>query len=166
MANQSFYPSLSGRQAGFVNDGTRKRLIADGGFSAGVAGNEIRMPSPDTAAFFDRMLATEEQIATANAARNYTAMFKNAADAGMSDQKFADYMALSKEQAEDAEAMLRSRGLRDMAWLQRTRTKFIAAKQAEAAEMRKAIRDEISKELAATPQIGRASCRERVSSPV
>jgi hypothetical protein len=53
MANQSFYPSLSGRQAGFVNDGTRKRIISDGGMSAGIAGNEIRMPSPWTAAMFD-----------------------------------------------------------------------------------------------------------------
>lgn len=126
----------------------KKIYISLKGFVATHTGGKLQ---PDTAAFFDRMLATEEQIQTANAARSYTALFKNAADAGMSDQKFADYMALSKEQAEDAEAMLRSRSLRDMAWLQRTRTKFIAGKQAEVAELRKAVRDEISKDLAATP---------------
>ena len=116
-----------------------------------IAGHEGAKLNPELAAVFDRMLATENEIAAANAARGFVALFKDATEAGMSDKDFAAYTALSGDQKTDAEEMLRTRGLRDMKWLENRRNKVIAELQADAKERRDAVLKEVSEEVAATP---------------
>jgi len=116
-----------------------------------IAGHEGAKLNPELAAVFDRMLATENEIAAANAARGFVALFKDATEAGMSDKDFAAYTALSVDQKTDAEEMLRTRGLRDMKWLENRRNKVIAELQADAKERRDAVLKEVSDEVAATP---------------
>lgn len=116
-----------------------------------VAGHSGAKLNPELAAVFDRMLATDAEIESANAARGYAAMFANAADAGMSDKDFAAYTALTEAQREDAEAMLRTRSMRDMKWLEARRNKLIAAMQADAKEKRAEMRKEVSAEVRAEP---------------
>ncbi len=117
---------------------------------AGSKGSGVKL-HPTTAAFFDRMLATEAEIQQANEARGYVQLFKDAAEAGMTENGWAAYQAMGDDQREDAEAMLRARSLRDMKWLQNARTKIIGAMQKEAEVQRKAVREQIAAELAATP---------------
>ena len=107
--------------------------------------------NPEVAAVMDRMVATEKEIADANASQGFSAMFKDAVEAGMTDTQFAAYMALDDAQREDAEAMLRTRSLRDMKWLQSQRNKIIAALQADSREKRAEMLTAVKKELAATP---------------
>ena len=138
----------AGMQAEYFVPDTQPReadALFAGGQGAGIALH------PDTAAFFDRMLATEAEIKLANEKRGFVQLFKDAAEAGMTERGFADYTALTDEQREDAEAMLRTRSLRDMKWLQNSRDKVIAALQADAKEARAAVRKTIAEELAATP---------------
>ena len=107
--------------------------------------------TPEVEAVMERMLATEQEIADANEQRNYEALFKIAVEAGMSDREFAEYMALPEAQREDAEALLRSRRLRDMKWLRNSRDKVIAELQKDSRDQRAAMLAEVKAELAATP---------------
>ena len=56
--------------------------------------------TPEIREVFDRMLATDEEIAAARERQGIAALFKDAAEAGMSDAEFAAYQA----QADDARA--------------------------------------------------------------
>lgn len=116
-----------------------------------ITGHPDAQLNPEMAAIMDRMLATDAEIEAANAARGYVALFKDAAEAGMTDKQFADYAALTTEQQEDANAMLRSRSMRDMKWLQNRRNKIIAELQADAKEKRAEVLAEVATEVAATP---------------
>jgi len=107
--------------------------------------------NPEVSAVFDRMLATDAQIAQAQEARGYTALFTSFADAGMTVDQFAAYLALAPETQAEAEELLRTRGLRDMKWLQNRRNKVIAELQEEAQERRKEVRQGVEKELAGEP---------------
>lgn len=112
-----------------------------------VAGHPSAKLDPELAAVFDRMLATDAEIAAANAARNYVALFKSAAEAGMTDQQFAQYTALTEEQQAIAEEELQARGLRDMKWLQNRKNKIIKELQADARDKRKEIVEEVKAEV-------------------
>jgi len=107
--------------------------------------------TPEVAAVMDRMLATDEAIATAAETRNYTALFQNAVEAGMDEAKFVEYTELTREQRDDAEAMLRTRSLRDMKWMRNSYDKTIKELQADARAKRAEIKAEVTKELAASP---------------
>lgn len=117
-------------------------------FLAGHPGAQL---NPEVEAVMERMLATEQEIADANEQRNYEALFKTAVDAGMTDREFAEYMALTDAQREDAEALLRSRSLRDMKWLRSARDKVIAELQKDSRDQRVAMLAKVKAELAATP---------------
>lgn len=107
--------------------------------------------NPELSAVFDRMLASDAEIASANAARGYAALFANAAEAGMSDKDFAAYTGLTDAQREDAESILRTRSLRDMKWLQARRNKIIAEMQADAKEKRAEVRKAIASDVRQEP---------------
>lgn len=101
--------------------------------------------------FFDRMLATDEELDAARQERGFQALFKKAAEAGMSPGQFADYMALDDLQKVEAEELLRSRSLRDMKWLSNAKTKAMKELQAEADELRALVQASVEEELANTP---------------
>jgi len=107
--------------------------------------------TPDVSAVMDRMLATDEAIQVANETRNYSALFQNAVEAGMDEQHFAEYTALTREQQDDAEAMLRTRSLRDMKWMRNSYDRTIKELQADARSKRGEVRAEVAKEVAASP---------------
>lgn len=131
------------------------------------AGHPTVTMNPELVAVMDRMLATDAEIAAATAARSYVALFKTAADAGMTDAQFAQYTALSEEQRADAEEALRTRGLRDMKWLQNRRNKIIAELQADAAEKRKEVVAQITAELEQKPvYAAQAALRDAARAPV
>lgn len=107
--------------------------------------------NPEIAAVMGRMLATDEEIAAAKQAREYSAFFASAAEAGMSPADFAAYLSLDEDTRLRAEETLRTRGLRDMQWLQNRRNKTLAELQKQAAARRKEVRAAVEAEARAAP---------------
>lgn len=107
--------------------------------------------SDDVRGVFDRLLATDEQIAQAERTRAFQALFANAKDAGMTEQEFIDYQALGAEATGRAQEELGRRSLRDMRWLANARARVLREMQQDAAEKRKAMRREVEAELRRQP---------------
>lgn len=92
--------------------------------------------SEDVRAVFDRMLATDDQIALAEQGRSLVPLFENAEQAGMTPEEFAAYQANGQQATADAVDDLQARGLRDMQWLRNARGRELKRLQAEAAGLR------------------------------
>ena len=100
---------------------------------------------------FDRMLATDEQIELAQKTRTFQALFKNAKDAGMTEQEFVEYQALNAQATEKAKEELGRKSLRDMRWLSAAKSRVLRELQADAVEKRKAMRREVEAEVRQQP---------------
>lgn len=107
--------------------------------------------NPELKAVMDRMLASDAEIEAANAQRGYVALFKTLAESGMTPSAFAEYQRLNDFQKADADAMLRTRSLRDMKWLQNRRNAFIAGWQKDAKEKRNEMRWEARRQVWSMP---------------
>lgn len=116
-----------------------------------VAGHPSAKLNPELSAVFDVMLATEEEIAAAESARGYRAMFDSAAQAGMSDTDFAEYTQLNEDQRNDSESMLRTRSLGNLRWVRNYRNRFIAEMQKDTREKRAEMRKLVAAEIADRP---------------
>jgi hypothetical protein len=97
----------------------------------------------------DRLLATEEAIRHAEQARSYLPLAS--APEGTTAEQFAAYQALGKEATDQAVADLGARSLRDMQWASNAKSRAMRALQKQADAQRKAIREEVNKELEADP---------------
>ena len=92
--------------------------------------------SPEVRQVFDRMLASEDQIALALQGRSLVPMFASAEEAGMTPEEFARYQENGRQSTADAVDSLQARGIRDMQWLRNARSRMLKAKQKEAAGLR------------------------------
>lgn len=111
---------------------------------AGALNDEVR-------GIFDRMLASDEQIAMAQMARGMGALFTSPEQGGMTPKEFADYQTQGAAQTEDAVATMQAKGMKDLAWLQRTRNKKIKALQKEANALRAEARNEARRVVMSEP---------------
>jgi hypothetical protein len=100
---------------------------------------------------FDRMLASEEQIALAEQARSMMPLFTTIDQAPMSPDEFRDYQEQGKAATAAAVGDLESRGLRDMQWLRNARSKALKALQKEAKEKRREVQMDVRAEVMAQP---------------
>jgi predicted GNAT family acetyltransferase len=107
--------------------------------------------TPSVRGVFDRMLASEDAIAEAQQVDAYAPLFKDAAQAGMSNEEFEKYLALGQQATDNAVSALAARSLRDMRWVANARAKALAAEQKRVEGLRKATEKEIRAELEATP---------------
>lgn len=98
----------------------------------------------------NRLIATEDQISAAEAARGYAPLFKTKPD-GMTDVEWERYQGLAAESTQEAVEQLQSRSLRDMLRTSNARTRVLKALQKDAAVKRKAIHAEVSTEVNAEP---------------
>lgn len=106
----------------------------------------------DIRSVFDRLLASEQQIKEAEAARAYAPLFadeKALKEAGVDP---AAYHALGAEATEAAVTDLQRRSLRDMQWLTNAKGRALKALQKEAKEKRKAIEAQVREEVNARPE--------------
>jgi hypothetical protein len=99
----------------------------------------------------DRLLATDEQIAVAESARGYMALFKSAEEMGATEAEWKAYQELGAEQTQQAVEQLQTRGLRDMKWLANARSRALKALQKEAAGQRAVIEAEVREEVRRQP---------------
>lgn len=100
---------------------------------------------------FDRLIATNEQIKQMEAERAMAPLFKNAEQAGMTAEEWADYQRTGLAATVSAVEQLESRSLRDMRWLTNAKSRVLKALQRDAASTRKAVRAEVEAEVKQQP---------------
>ena len=97
---------------------------------------------------FARLIAAEDAIKAAEAARSFVALTK---PEGVSDAAYSAYLELGEEATQGAISDMQTRTLRDMKWLSGAKHKALRRLQREAAAKRKAIREEVTREVMAEP---------------
>lgn len=100
---------------------------------------------------FDRMLATQEQIDMANAARSMVDLIETADQVGMSQDEFAAYQAPGAQATAEAASELESRSLRDTKFQANARSKEIKKLKAEQKELRDEITMQVRGEVMSMP---------------
>lgn len=107
--------------------------------------------SDEVRGVFDRMLATNEQIALAEQGRSMMPLFSSPEKAGMTPEEFAAYQALGTDATNDAIQDMQARGLRDMQWLHNARGRIIRKLKREAKTLRAEVRQQVAEEVRALP---------------
>lgn len=105
----------------------------------------------DITRVFDRLLATDEVIAQAEAFNGMNPMFTSAQEAGMTEDEWANYQKLGEEATAEAKEKLDARSLRDMRWLANAKSRELKRLQRETREKRKAVREEVEIDVMSEP---------------
>lgn len=100
---------------------------------------------------FDRLLATNDDILSAEAARGYSPLFQSAEEMGATQAEWKAYQEMNQGQAQEAVEQLGSRSLRDMRWVANTRAKVMKSLQRDANTKRKAVKAEVAAEVRQQP---------------
>lgn len=131
-----------------------------------MAGRNLRI-SDDIRQVFDRLIATDQEIAEAERRAEYEALFGSAAEAGMTQEQWEDYQERSAASTQSATERLQARSLMDMKWVARARAVALREAKAAVEEKRAAMEASVKAELEATPvEQARAYIRsQRVSTP-
>lgn len=107
--------------------------------------------TPEVRSVFDRMLATDDQIAEQEELRGFAPMFESAEAANMAPEEWAAYQRLGANATAQAVAQLQSRSLRELRWTIGARSRVLAELQKQAAEKRKAVEAEVRAEVQQDP---------------
>jgi hypothetical protein len=99
----------------------------------------------------DRMLATDDEIAEAQAARSMEPLFTDQAQSGMTEDQWRDYQRTNQTATQEAEAQLGQRSLRDLKWFDNARSREVNRLKRQAAQIRKAMRARVAAEVANEP---------------
>lgn len=106
--------------------------------------------TPEVRGVFDRMLASEEAIRQAEAARVFEPLFKDKPDS-MTDADWANYITLGQEGTQEAIDAMQAKSLRDMKWSRGAKSKALKAAQKQADSLRREVRMEVTKEVMSQP---------------
>lgn len=115
-------------------------------------GEQLPILTGEVRDVMDRLLASEEQVATAQAVREMVPLFQTQEQAGMTDEEWADYQAMDRLQFEAALRLRDQDQLRQMKWLSGARSRKLKEIQARAAVIRERVRREVIREVASTPR--------------
>lgn len=107
--------------------------------------------SDEVRGVFDRLLASDEEIALAEQNRSMALLFDDPEAAGMSAEEFADYQALGQAATAEAQAQLSAKAVRDMQYGRNARTKHLRALQREAKAARIEAETEVRREVMRQP---------------
>jgi hypothetical protein len=107
--------------------------------------------SPEVRGVFDRLLATNDAIRSAEAERAYTPMFATPEEAGMTPEEFQAYHALGNEATLEASDELTARTLRDMRFTEIAKERASKEVRADVAAKRAAIREQVIADVAKEP---------------
>lgn len=115
-----------------------------------LAGHNTQL-SDEVRAVFDRMLATDDQIARKQEELMFQQMFTNNEGGFMSDAEFADYMTANQMATGEAIDELQKRSLRDLKWVLNARSKEMTKQSVDVKAKRKAVEAEVRAEVRAEP---------------
>lgn len=107
--------------------------------------------SDEVRSVMDRMLATSDQIAESEAARNMGPLFKSSEQAGMTLDEFQAYHDQGTQATMDAVDALQTRGLRDMQWLNNARSRKLKELQKQHDALRAQVASEVRAEVLSQP---------------
>lgn len=113
-------------------------------------GRDLPILTGEVRQVFDRLLASDDQIARAQAVRNMVPLFLTEEEAraeGMSEQEWADYQAGAQMATREASQELQRRSLSTMQWLGNATSRMLSKLQGEHRELRKEMREEVSAEV-------------------
>ena len=99
----------------------------------------------------DRMIATDAQIAQAEAVRRYRPLFESAEQMGVTPEEFAVYQSLGAEATAKATEQLDRRSLRDMKWMADAKAKALRALQKDTRAKRAEVMAEVRAEVLRMP---------------
>lgn len=120
--------------------------------SAGDIGKALNVELTDEfRQVMDRMLATSEQIAEAEAARNMGPLFQTAEEAGMTPAEYEAYQRLGIRASLDAQDELQAKSLKDLQWLQNARSRVLKELQRQHDALRRDVRAQVRVEVMAQP---------------
>jgi hypothetical protein len=105
----------------------------------------------DVRGVFDRMLASDEAIKTAEAVRNFAPVFQTPEQAGMTAEEWAQYQGEAKEASDNAVSELQTRSIRDMRWLTNAKARKIKDLQATAKAVRNDVMMGVRREVLSEP---------------
>lgn len=114
-------------------------------------GEDLPVLTDDVRRVMDRMVASEDQVAQAEAVRNMARTFEEQAESGMTDDEWASYLEDHKAARDLAVDELTRRALRGVGWLRRARERAQSQVNKEAREARKAIKADVEREVDAEP---------------
>lgn len=114
-------------------------------------GKDLPILTPEVRQVFDRMLATDEQIARAQAVRGMKAMFQTQEQSGMNDAEWAAYQALEQDATDAATAELTKATLKELQWYGNAQSKYLREIQSKHDRARKEIREEVSAQVQLEP---------------
>lgn len=115
-------------------------------------GEPLPILTGEVRSVMDRMLASEDAIAEAEAVRGMAAIYQTQEQSGMDDAAWAAYQDEARKAREAGVASLEKDSLRQMQWLDGARSKRLKAMQAEHKEVRDKVRREVVAEVAARPE--------------
>jgi hypothetical protein len=107
--------------------------------------------SPEVRGVFDRLLATNDAIRTAEAERAMGPMFKTPEEANMTPDEFQAYHALGNEATLEASDELTARTLRDMRFTEISKNRALREVQKDVAAKRRDMREQVAAEVAKEP---------------
>lgn len=107
--------------------------------------------SDEVRGVFDRLLASDEEIALAEQNRSMALLFDDPEAAGMSAEEFAEYQALGQAATAEAQEQLSAKAVRDMQYGRNARTKHLRALQREAKAARIEVETEVRREVMRQP---------------
>ena len=107
--------------------------------------------SDEVRGVFDRLLASDEEIALAEQNRSMALLFDDPEAAGMSAEEFADYHALGQTATAEAQEQLSAKAVRDMQYGRNARAKHLRALQREAKAARIEAETEVRREVMRQP---------------
>jgi hypothetical protein len=100
---------------------------------------------------FDRMLATDEQIALAKAGSPMNQLFNTKEEAEKFNVDWANYHQLAVDDTRAAQDELAARAIRDLQWLDNAKSRMLKELQAKARDARKIQRERAAKEVRERP---------------
>lgn len=112
-------------------------------------GKDIPQLSDEVRGVFNRMLATDAEIAQMEAQRSMAPLFRTQQESGMSDAEWGRYQDAVIEAHERAVTDHNKASLRQMQWLSRARGRILKELQAQHDEQRRQVRKEAERDVGA-----------------
>ncbi len=114
-------------------------------------GRDLPILTGEVRQVMDRLLASQDQIAAAEAVRDLVPLFQTQEQSGMTDAQWAEYQQLQQEARAAAEGALTRDSLAQLRWVSAARSRILRELQGQQNALRSKIRREVVAELQATP---------------
>lgn len=114
-------------------------------------GKDLPELDDTTRAMFDRMIASQAEIAEMRVVRNATPIFQTQEESGMNDADWKDYQDRIADADKAAQAELDAQSVEDMQWLSSAKDRAVKKLQREHDRTRSRVREDVERDLLTQP---------------